>query len=82
MQLGVTIDGERQPCPPSRAEPEKFESTWQTTCTSDQVEVMRSLKMLRNTMPNVYVNEDLTQVRSALLFKARALKREKRLLYT
>ena len=29
-------------------------------------------------MPNVYVNEDLTQVRSALLFKARALKREKR----
>ena len=30
-------------------------------------------------MPNVYVNEDLTQVRSALLFKARALKREKRL---
>ena len=44
-----------------------------------KVEVMRSRKMLRNAMPNVYVNEDLTQVRSALLFKARALKREKRL---
>ena len=40
---------------------------------------MRSRKMLRNAMPNVYVNEDLMQVRSALLFKARALKREKRL---
>ena len=44
-----------------------------------KVEVMRSRKMLRNAMPNVYVNGDLTQVRSALLFKARALKREKRL---
>ena len=37
-----------------------------------KVEVMRSRKMLRNAMPNVYVNEDLTQVRSALLFNARA----------
>ena len=46
---------------------------------NSKVAVMRSSKMLRNAMPNIYINEDLTQVRSALLFKARSLKREKRL---
>ena len=44
-----------------------------------KVAVMRSRKHLRNDMPNIFINEDLTQVRSALLFKARSLKREKRL---
>ena len=42
---------------------------------NSKVAVMRSRKMLRNAMPNIYINEDLTQVRSALLFKARSLKR-------
>ena len=40
---------------------------------------MRSRKQLRNGMPDIFINEDLTQVLSALLFKARSLKREKRL---
>ena len=38
---------------------------------------MRSRKQLRETMPDIYINEDLTRARATLLYKARKAKREK-----
>ena len=47
--------------------------------TASKVCVMRSRKQLRETMPDMYINEDLTRARATLLYKAGKAKREKRI---
>ena len=49
----------------------------QFKCYASKVSVMRSRKQLRETMPDIYINEDLTRARATLLYKARKAKREK-----
>ena len=49
----------------------------QFKCYASKVSVMRSRKQLRETMPDIYINEDLTRARAMLLYKARKAKREK-----
>ena len=49
----------------------------QFKCYASKVSVMRSRKQLRETMPDIYINEDLTRARATLLCKARKEKCEK-----
>ena len=49
----------------------------QFKCYASKVSAMRSRKQLRETMPDIYINEDLTRARATLLYKARKAKREK-----
>ena len=49
----------------------------QFKCYASKVSVMHSRKQLRETMPDIYINEDLTRARATLLYKARKAKREK-----
>ena len=41
--------------------------------------VMKNRKLLRATRPDVYISEDLTQMRSRLLYVARTIKRERKI---
>ena len=40
---------------------------------------MKNRKLLRATRPDVYISEDLTQMRSRLLYVARTIKRERKI---
>ena len=51
----------------------------QFKCYVSKVRVMRSRKQVRETMPDIYINEDLTRAQATLLYKARKAKREKRI---
>ena len=41
----------------------------QFKCYASKVSVMRSRKQLRETMPDIHINEDLTRARATLLYK-------------
>ena len=49
----------------------------QFKCYASKVSMMRSIKQLRETMYDIYINEDLTRARATLLYKTRKAKREK-----
>ena len=51
----------------------------QFTSYLDKVKVMRKRKEIRHSHPEVFINEDLTRIRSKLLYLARQKKREKRI---
>ena len=44
---------------------------------NSKLNVMRSRKRIRETMPHVFIHEDLTEFRATLLYKARQAKRER-----